>query len=99
MVFLVVCFGVFFSNSGIGSITMKVLACSYRCRQGAGAVVPELPRGIPPFWQLLLLVLLVLHGLGTAGPWSDYFALITELSVLRGGLQLHLSSGGFKSLW
>lgn len=78
---------------------MKVLACSYRCTHGARAVVPELRRGIPPCWQLLLLVLLVLHGLGTAMPGSDYFALITEFSVLRGEVQLHSSSAAFKSLW
>lgn len=81
----------FLFNSGVGSIIMKVLACSYRRKQGARAAVP-------PCWQLLLLVLLVLHGLETAVPWSDCFALITDFSVLRRGLQLHSSGRGFKSL-
>lgn len=89
----------FFFNSSIESIRMKVLVCSYRCKHEARAAVPELLRGIPACWQLLLLVPLVLCGLGTAVPGSDYFDLITEFSVWRGGVQLHSSSGGFKSLW
>lgn len=66
----------------IGSITVKVLACSYRFKQGARAAVSKLLRGLSLCWQLHLLVLLVLHGLGTAVPWSDYFALINTFSGL-----------------
>lgn len=47
---------------------MKVLACSCRCEQGVRAAVPKLLRGISLCWQLCLLVLLALHGLGTACP-------------------------------
>lgn len=75
---------------------MKVLVCSYRCEQGARAAVPKLLRGISLCWQLCLLVLLALHGLGTAVPWSDYFALINGFSGLWERLQLN---GRFRNLW
>lgn len=73
----------------IGSITVKVLVCSYRFKQEARAAVSKLLRGLSHFWQLHLLVLLVLHDLGTAVPWSDYFALINAFSGLLERVQFN----------